>query len=341
MKGHSLATLIWFLLVGADGGRGASLVAAFTNDQVIVREVIIASAAVAQAVEVSMAGRNDDSTKRGQSKVPFIIQRIGRGDEEQIEKIAAMCVDVFFNPSMSGEASRPSASKNTPAWRSLQLAYLRSAQIGDMRARRAFKKESRVDLIVARRIEQRPPAEIEEHCEVMGTNNMTEIYNSEQLSTAENGEVLVLGPIIGYCEVSERKFGLGKGYNDTNARPYLSNLSVIESARQSGIGSRLVDACEEAVLDWDAKHTEIALQVEEDNKSAIQFYKKRGYEYVFSDPTCKRYDTSGFFLKENKVTKFAMIKRLENRRERRGEVRDDPPSLVDRLRNSFFVQKTD
>ena len=98
MKGHSLATLIWFLLVGADGGRGASLVAAFTNDQVIVREVIIASAAVAQAVEVSMAGRNDDSTKRGQSKVPFIIQRIGRGDEEQIEKIAAMCVDVFFNP---------------------------------------------------------------------------------------------------------------------------------------------------------------------------------------------------------------------------------------------------
>merc|ERR1719310_2647087 len=105
----------------------------------------------------------------------------------------------------------------------------------------------------------------------------------------------------------------------------------MESARQSGIGSRLVDACEEAVLDWDAGHKEIALQVEEDNQSAIQFYKKRGYEYVFSDPTCKRYDTSGFFLKENKVTKFAMIKKLENRRQTREEV-SDPPSLVDRLR---------
>ena len=305
MNGHlSTSTLIWFLLAGAGGDRGASLASAFTKTQDIVREVT-ASAAVAEAVEVSRASRNDDSTKRGRNKVPFIIERIGRGDDDQIEKIAAMCVDVFFNPSMNGKVGRQlSASKNTPAWRSLQLAYLRNAQVGDMRSRRAFKRDSKVELIVARRIDQKPPAELEEHCEVMGSNT-TGIYNSEQLLLTENGDVLAKGPIIGFCEVSERKFGLGKGYNDTKARPYLSNLSVMESARQSGIGSRLVDACEEAVLDWDAGHKEIALQVEEDNQSAIQFYKKRGYEYVFSDPTCKRYDTSGFFLKENKVTKFA------------------------------------
>ncbi|EJK64398.1 hypothetical protein THAOC_14868 [Thalassiosira oceanica] len=333
MKGR-LSTLIWFLLVGADGDRGAPfLVSAFTDNQIIVREAIVASAAVAQALEVS-----DDSTKTGRNKVPFIIERIGRGDDDQIEKIAAMCVDVFFNPSKNLEAGRQlSASKNTPAWRSLQLAYLRSAQIGDMRSRRAFKKDSKVELIIARRIDQKPPAELEEHCEVMGTNT-TGIYNSEQLLLGESGD-LVKGPIIGFCEVSERKFGLGKGYNDTKARPYISNLSVIESARESGIGSRLVDACEEAVLDWDAGHKEIALQVEEDNKSAIQFYKKRGYEYVFSDPTCKRYDASGFFLKESKVTKFAMTKRLPNQSRTGGEV-IDPPSFVDRLRNSFFVQKT-
>ena len=83
-------------------------------------------------------------------------------------------------------------------------------------------------------------------------------------------------------------------------------------------------------------------QVEEDNPNAIQFYKRRGWEFVFADPTCRRYDTSGFFLKESRITKYAMIKRLDkntNENDSNGDTNDDAgTSLIQKLKNSFFVQ---
>ena len=109
--------------------------------------------------------------------------------------------------------------------------------------------------------------------------------------------------------------------------------------------TNLIDECEAIVSEWDAGHTEIVLQVEEDNTLAIQFYKRRGYEFVFADPTCRRYDTSGFFLKESRITKYAMIKRLDQRMKAPGQngfsngENATGESILDKLRNSFFVKK--
>ena len=84
--------------------------------------------------------------------------------------------------------------------------------------------------------------------------------------------------------------------------------------------------------------------MEEDNQNAIRFYKRRGWEFVFAGPTCRRYDTSGFFLRECRVTKYAMIKRLDTVGEDRGKKDTDNASnlgssLIQKLRSSFFVQK--
>jgi ribosomal protein S18 acetylase RimI-like enzyme len=118
---------------------------------------------------------------------------------------------------------------------------------------------------------------------------------------------------------------------------------VVEGARGSGIGSELLDASVRAVRNWNANHTEIVLQVEEDNPIAIQFYKRRGWEFVFADPTCRRYDTSGIFLRETRVTKYAMVKRLDDEDVGNRDEIEKASNLVgsqflQRLRSSFFVQ---
>ena len=165
----------------------------------------------------------------------------------------------------------------------------------------------------------------------------------------------VTGEIIGYVEVMEKQFGLGGNFNNEKPkpiinnrkkkkkkkqsgekpRPYLGNLSVVSYARKSGIGSKLVETCEKVVLSWNRGHTEIVLQVEDDNKSAIQFYKRRGYEFVYADPTCRRFDTSGFILKETRVTKYAMLKRLPVANQSKDEEASD---IGQKLKGFFFAQ---
>ena len=253
--------------------------------------------------------------------------------------------------------------KTTAPWKAVQLAYLRNYQRGDILSRNAFKKDQLVDLIVARRVYS-----VDESSNMNAIANkidsVDQIFNADQLPAGGDESKFYAGEIIGYCEMVEKKFGLGcnfEGYepnDDDNdeeddddekevkmeekLRPYLGNLSVVKYARRSGVGSKLIDEGEQVVREWDAGHTEIVLQVEEDNPSAVQFYKRRGWEFVFADPTCRRYDTSGFFLKESRVTKYAMIKRLDQQRaDQNGlkEANDAGESLMDKLRNSFFVSK--
>lgn len=215
-------------------------------------------------------------------------------------------------------------------------------------SRNAFKKSQLVDLIVARRVYSvSDSTQInKKKCTVIEDEN--EIINLDQLSSdlKANGpyNMFITGEVIGYCEVLEKTFGLGGNYSGSTKnnkgeklRPYLSNLSVVENARKSGVGSKLLDACEEAVRDWNVEHSEIVLQVEEDNQSAIQWYKRRGWEFVFADPTCRRYDTSGFFLRETRITKYAMIKRLETNLEIDTEEKDKAGAMDDL--GYFFVQK--
>lgn len=314
---------------------------------------------------------SNNNAPPSKQSIPFIIQKIGRGKKNEIEEISRMCIDVFFNEQKEQEEDASKTTNNgetkkqTPPWKALQLAYLRNFQEGDILARNAFKKDQLVDLIVARRVY---PVEDKDVTNVNINGNKAEIIEDESqiynLDENGSGQKYVMGEIIGYSEVSEKNFGLGgkfasadsnsnddpkpkpnkKGRSGEKPRPYLGNLSVTEYARRSGVGSRLLDASEECVRDWNVPdHTEIVLQVEEDNPTAIQFYKRRGWEFVFADPTCRRYDTSGFFLKESRITKYAMIKRLDSgvndgRNGDGGSDGDDSESFMQKIKNSFFVQ---
>lgn len=302
---------------------------------------------------------NGDSNQAAKERVPFIIQKIGRGTKSEIEEITRMCIDVFFNEQKeddiqnSNKIGDEANKKQTPPWKALQLAYLGNMQQGDLLARNAFKKNQLVDLIVARRVYP-----VTGGTKINLIDDTSQIFNVDQLpSTNGGGDMYMTGDIIGYCEVSEKNFGLGGNFETTKRRkisagekprPYLSNLSVVEYARQSGVGSKLMDACEDAVRNWNvADHTEIVLQVEEDNPTAIQFYKRRGWEFAFADPTCRRFDTSGFFLKETRITKYAMVKWLDkpvttsNGSSKNGDGggnSDFGSSIIQKLRKSFFVQ---
>lgn len=59
---------------------------------------------------------------------------------------------------------------------------------------------------------------------------------------------------------------------------------------------------------------QIVLQVEEDNPNAKRFYENRGYQVVFSDPTCRRFDASGVWVKKVRATKVCMRKDLAMKR---------------------------
>lgn len=330
----------------------------------------------------------DDDRAPQQRRIPFIIQRIGRGNSEEIEEITRMCIDVFFNEQDdivvngnannndgAGEATNNNGKKKkrVAPWKALQLAYLRNFQTGDILARNAFKKDQHLDLIVARRV-----IPVGGDATKINGNGADDgvvvvdgddtIFNADMLSTNDNG-VYTTGEIVGYCEVSEKLFGLGGNFATTKTttttmttperrkkggrpsssgdkrRPYLGNLSVVEYARRSGVGSALLDACEETVRDWggigdtnDDRFGEIVLQVEEDNTNAIQFYKRRGWEFVFADPTCRRYDTSGFLLRETRITKYAMIKRLNDGSNGEEGASESGSSFIEKLKTSFFVQ---
>ena len=320
------------------------------------------SSKISKSSEDDINGNNINN-RGGKQGTPFIIQKIGRGTKSEIEEITDMCIDVFFNEEKktdpNNEGSNPSSKKKrVKPWKALQLAYLGNMQRGDILARNAFKPEQKVDLIVARRVY--PVTDTAQIVDLIDDNtkntqtssniisDKSEIYNIDQ-----SKEIMyVTGEIIGYVEVMEKQFGLGGNFNNEKPkpiinnrkrkkqsgekpRPYLGNLSVVSYARKSGIGSKLVETCEKVVMNWNRGHTEIVLQVEDDNKSAIQFYKRRGYEFVYADPTCRRFDTSGFILKETRVTKYAMLKRLPVANRSKDEEASD---IGQKLKGFFFAQ---
>lgn len=68
--------------------------------------------------------------------------------------------------------------------------------------------------------------------------------------------------MVGFVEVSETsgsKYGMGSGVPIADTRPVVSNLAVDPLARRFGIGTALMDACEDLVKTW--QFDEIILQV--------------------------------------------------------------------------------
>lgn len=230
--------------------------------------------------------------------IPFIIERLPvRPANDQIfDDVADMCIEVFFNDNNS----------KVP-WKALQLAYLRSLQSSDLRYRHLQTSQPHC-MVVARRV---VPPSISNNSNSKSQPLIVDFSNVYHLSAPE--EDWVRGEILGFCEVTERTFGITNLRSSKPLRPVLTNLSVRADARQAGIGSKLVDACEDAVLEWNTNHKEVILEVEEDNKKAFQFYKRRGYQVMFEDPACRRYNTNGIWLAKEQCTKICMGKDLSSK----------------------------
>ena len=64
--------------------------------------------------------------------------------------------------------------------------------------------------------------------------------------------------------------------------PYISNLAVAQNYRRLGIGTQLLDKCEQIASDWG--YHEIRLHVLDSNDAAKQLYCDRGYQISQIEP---------------------------------------------------------
>ena len=139
--------------------------------------------------------------------------------------------------------------------------------------------------------------------------DLSTVYNLP--SSRSNNQEYVRGDMLGFVEVTQRSYGLGNGQVEAmeTLRPVLTNLAVKSKARQSGIGSQLLEECERHIVRvWNLK--EVVLEVEDYNTNALDFYGKRGYEVVFNDPASRRYDVNGLVLRKIRCTRAIMRKEL-------------------------------
>ena len=206
-------------------------------------------------------------------------------------------------------------------WTLIQLKYLSAIQAADLRRRKLSTSDDAppVAMFVARCVIPMKSPEVAQTTPLI--LDLDRIENLK-IDTTTSGTIdYVRGAVVGFCEVSERPYGLGdvpgatRGKRKTTngpanpRRPFLTNLSVAREARNSGIGSQLMEACEAAVESWGGE--EVILEVEADNDRALEFYQKRGYNKVFSDPTGRRFTTAGFLLSKERCIKVCMRKPLD------------------------------
>lgn len=69
----------------------------------------------------------------------------------------------------------------------------------------------------------------------------------------------------------------GQPRQGVELRPYVSNLVVGASRRRSGVGRRLMAACEEEAARWDCAGAGLWLEVTATNAAALRFYRSLGY----------------------------------------------------------------
>ena len=242
--------------------------------------------------------------------IPFAVTKVDKAGQDDMQDVSEMCVEVFFNEDNSSNLLKQ-----------MQLAYLRNLQYGDLRMK-FFTSAAESDLFMARQVIPASQAKSNRGAKPLDVTK-TKIYNAKYLDNSKDDDFL-LGEVLGFVEVTEKRFRLGEQYESTGSfsegddeqsrdvRPFLSNLSVREDARKSGVGSALVDACEAAILQWPRKYREIVLQVEDKNTLARKFYEKRGYTALFADPACRRFDTNGLILRRVPTTKVTMRKKLSS-----------------------------
>ena len=182
-------------------------------------------------------------------------------------------------------------------------------------------------------------------------NQQNELNNQDEAS-------FVRGKLLGFVEITQRPYGIGKQNeeepkeifidadgtrrdedgvkvpeNDPRPlRPVLTNLAVRKDARKYGIGSKLLDACEQHVRkSW--KLNEIILEVEDYNGRALEFYRKRGYNVLFSDPASRRYDVQGLWLRKVRCRRDVMRKIFHGRS--MSKVESSAMDLFERIRQGW------
>ena len=157
--------------------------------------------------------------------------------------------------------------------------------------------------------------------------DLRKVYNRPSLTAAAattttttthgQPQEFVRGDILGFCEITQRPYGIGatkankRGLQEGEecVRPVLTNLAVSQTARTLGIGSKLLEACGQHVArTWNLN--EIILEVEDYNTNALEFYDKRGYDVIFSDPASRRFDVGGIVLRKVRCTRRILRKVL-------------------------------
>lgn len=288
--------------------------------------------------------------------IPYVVERVEFPPASVFQEISEMCIQVFFNEdnTTNEDETRTKEKKQffTKEW---QLAYLRRLQYSDLRTKTFMRLSPKMAMFAARRVEPESTSDSQkQQREVI--NDRSKILNPQRLPPSANGSY-VAGEIIGFCEIALRRIGLPASEEDRVVldagetvvvsteggvvpyRPFLTNLAVTKYARKSGVGSALLQTCENTIVSsWNA--SEILLQVEDDNTKAIEFYLKRGWKEIFADPTTKRYDTNGFFLREIRSTKVCMRKSLIKERAKvgGGSVSNMAKDFVESISNLFFVR---
>jgi ribosomal protein S18 acetylase RimI-like enzyme len=217
--------------------------------------------------------------------------------------------------------SNLSATHTHSPWKEVQIGYLKTLQAGDLKRRRQRYPRSN-EMFLAYEVK---PATGKDAMTKPLILNVNQIQNLPPSSSSKSNEPqeFVRGRILGFTEITQRPYGLGGVDDATPNRAVLTNLAVSPIARKSGIGSKLLKACEDHVVrKWDMK--EIVLEVEDYNGNALEFYSKRGYQIMFSDPASRRFDVGGLFLRKVRCTREILRKPLvlqsAGQRAKEGEV---------------------
>jgi len=127
--------------------------------------------------------------------------------------------------------------------------------------------------------------------------------------------------IIGCCEVVEEQLDIitsptanitlseRQRRKTARHRAIIENLCVRQSHRRSGVGTALVHACEQAVKVWPGHH-EIFSQVGDHNIQAYSLFLKRGYQFLFADPTCSEVTLDDAFFAKEVVVKKSVLRKF-------------------------------
>jgi len=309
-------------------------------------------------------GNPDNDEDRAPAFLIECISQTEPSGDAIYKTISNLCIDVFFK-----ELLDPSGKGRVNFVKEWQINYLKNLQAADLERRRD-RYETTNEMFLAYEVKRTTdvtdvlsrPLLMEE--ELKGAYNMEGLSSSSSPDAKGNqkriiidndnggggGDCFVRGDLLGFVEITQRPYGLGKAtesspsdmasvlegfsFNERPMRPVLTNLAVNKAARQYGIGSKLLEACEEHVRNgWDMN--EIVLEVEDYNTKGLEFYRQRGYEVLFSDPASRRYDIQGFWLNKVRCRREIMRKVFSKFDKRPTNLMESADSLIRRIVGSF------